>query len=1034
MCPQRNSLFLPARLCAKAMRPSLRPAALLLVFVLLTSLALVTIYTTNSLDLRGQIVGSPAGCPLATSARIIIDSTSETGTVYTHTGAPGTIRFEIYSPPGSQDSAFIPYTWANWTDDSKARLHGGAVLGVLNNPLLWMAGMPSTPPGGERVANATISFPNFFHDPPHPPGRKQVADMARGNAQTLDLKTGDKVTFIVNAIRKMTGQGSFATNVGQIELLVCDAATQPPPPQPWSGCSMPWQCGKVESGGVCAPFKIKKCVMGAPITGQVCGPPSCESNCVVCPEDLVGSGGLCGCGDGIITAPEQCDNGLSNGNDGLCTINCTNIICGDGKVQGSERCDDGNTVDGDGCNAVCKIEPGWECANTPNVNPDCSESDGGLNPKDGGKVTFAGQDYADSCVSDPKKVSEYFCSEYGPGVDAMEIDCPEGTTCSGGSCVGNGSPGTCGDSDGFDLTVASISGGRQIEECVPGKPDMISEYYCVGSEVWVATVRCPGGALCENGTCSGNASSGTMNPQTACSPVCGNKIVTPPEQCDDGNIISGDTCEADCTNPIIGPTCPLPAQCGDGKDNDNDGLTDAKDAGCHSDGDATNPSTYMASDDDEKNGTPLCSDGSDNDADGKIDAADPACHTDGNAGNASTYNPLGSTEDQASNSCANNSFFLSKSTTCTSSGQLCSPDAAFQITTPIATPLMLTASVPTGREGIGQHCAWIRLHVFVDGQEVAVTPFMGWLGGPGPLSVGPIFLKNVTAGTHQIAFQGESKMGDGGCNPGSLASWGLLARVTTSVDQCNSAAQNCGDGADNDGDGKTDTQDQDCHSDGIPSNAASYFAGMSEAAASSSSSVSSVVSGACTTQNATLKFTEILHPNDPQWAGSTATQFHSLPAGTYLIEYKSGAWSPWADLTKDTTFLGGGPGKTWLGYFQAVTLPPSGPVQNDVVGIQGFYSTAAQASSAAMGKTLLRDLGNVPNNLGLYLPDSTPSGINHGSVTAAVYQCPRAATACSNGRDDDGDQKVDAADPECHSDRNPSNGSSYDVNDSSESN
>jgi cysteine-rich repeat protein len=39
---------------------------------------------------------------------------------------------------------------------------------------------------------------------------------------------------------------------------------------------------------------------------------------------------------------------------------------------------------------------------------------------------------------------------------------------------------------------------------------------------------------------------------TGCQPVCGNNLVEPGEQCDDGNTINGDTCEADCTLPRCG--------------------------------------------------------------------------------------------------------------------------------------------------------------------------------------------------------------------------------------------------------------------------------------------------------------------------------------------------------------------------------------------------------------------------------------------------------------------------------------------------
>jgi hypothetical protein len=46
-----------------------------------------------------------------------------------------------------------------------------------------------------------------------------------------------------------------------------------------------------------------------------------------------------------------------------------------------------------------------------------------------------------------------------------------------------------------------------------------------------------------------------------------------------------------------------PPQCSDGIDNDGDNLTDAADPGCHSDGNAGNPESYVPSDDDESNGT-----------------------------------------------------------------------------------------------------------------------------------------------------------------------------------------------------------------------------------------------------------------------------------------------------------------------------------------------------------------------------------------------------------------------------------------------
>jgi LPXTG-motif cell wall-anchored protein len=101
-------------------------------------------------------------------------------------------------------------------------------------------------------------------------------------------------------------------------------------------------------------------------------------------------------------------------------------------------------------------------------------------------------------------------------------------------------------------------------------------------------------------------------------------------------------------------------QCSDGIDNDGDGLIDDLDPGCHSDGNAGNPNSYVPSDNDESDGTGTgsgtgtgngngssgagngggkaqCADKKDNDGDGVIDADDPGCHEGNNINNP--YNP-----------------------------------------------------------------------------------------------------------------------------------------------------------------------------------------------------------------------------------------------------------------------------------------------------------------------------------------------------------------------------------------------------------
>jgi cysteine-rich repeat protein len=96
----------------------------------------------------------------------------------------------------------------------------------------------------------------------------------------------------------------------------------------------------------------------------------CDANCQVetgwsCSEssDEVGPlPSICvtTCGDGVMTGPEECDDGNTTPDDG-CNEFCRNEVCGDGKTHTGEECDDGNTADGDGCSATCTIESGYLC-------------------------------------------------------------------------------------------------------------------------------------------------------------------------------------------------------------------------------------------------------------------------------------------------------------------------------------------------------------------------------------------------------------------------------------------------------------------------------------------------------------------------------------------------------------------------------------------------------------------------------------------------------------------------------------------------
>jgi cysteine-rich repeat protein len=67
--------------------------------------------------------------------------------------------------------------------------------------------------------------------------------------------------------------------------------------------------------------------------------------------------GAANCGNGMLDAGEQCDDGDQENCDG-CDSNCTNSsVCGNGIQCGAEQCDDGNGMSGDGCEANCTLSP-----------------------------------------------------------------------------------------------------------------------------------------------------------------------------------------------------------------------------------------------------------------------------------------------------------------------------------------------------------------------------------------------------------------------------------------------------------------------------------------------------------------------------------------------------------------------------------------------------------------------------------------------------------------------------------------------------
>lgn len=92
------------------------------------------------------------------------------------------------------------------------------------------------------------------------------------------------------------------------------------------------------------------------------------------------------CGDGILscTGSEECDDGNTTPGDGCDAVCIIEPICGNSVVEPGEECDDGNILNGDGCSSTCQNQgicgnglleiPDEQCDDSNNVAGDGCDS------------------------------------------------------------------------------------------------------------------------------------------------------------------------------------------------------------------------------------------------------------------------------------------------------------------------------------------------------------------------------------------------------------------------------------------------------------------------------------------------------------------------------------------------------------------------------------------------------------------------------------------------------------------------------------
>ncbi len=282
------------------------------------------------------------------------------------------------------------------------------------------------------------------------------------------------------------------------------------------------------------------------------------------------------CGDGILAWGEECDDGNNNDNDG-CSGRCkretgyacttemnqkTNCLtpkgrCGDGLVQYGEECDDGNTSNNDGCTSACRIEDNHKCPYNETTfrggacvgisgsvcgNGTLDKEDGYVFAEEcdlGSQNGVPGSGCSDNC----KIETGYHCDL--DGKNCYIGTCRNGKVDVGEECDdGNHYPNDgCSPSCKFEFMFDEY---KYVEKNDQGKDEQKYEYSAKcgdGITLWMIAERDGEGKIkCTNGQ---TLSAGEK--KEVCKQRYGNNVTfVPVEECDDGNMFSGDGCSSQC--------------------------------------------------------------------------------------------------------------------------------------------------------------------------------------------------------------------------------------------------------------------------------------------------------------------------------------------------------------------------------------------------------------------------------------------------------------------------------------------------------